>query len=70
MKFKYNCNFCKKEIRMNTKDIVKFIQNSIYDRQDIDDIVSFFDYPNYNLCGECARQEGFEIAMDFEGWEE
>ena len=55
---------------MNAKDIVKFIKNSIDDKQDMDNIVDFFDYPNYNLCGECARKEGFEMAMDFEGWEE
>lgn len=70
LKFKYNCNFCGKEVRMNTKDIIQFI-GSRYGTPDGDQLDEFFSGIgiNYNLCPECSRKEGFDVD-DFEGWED
>lgn len=70
LKFQYNCYHCGKEVRMNTRDIVDFIGTRYYEI-DRDDITSFFDKydKSYNLCPECAREEGFDVNS-FRGWED
>lgn len=68
--FKYRCTFCGKEVKMNTKDIIDFIGKR-YGVPDGDQLEEFFSGigKNYNLCPQCAREEGFEVD-DFEGWED
>jgi len=71
LRFQYKCAYCGKQVRMNHKDIIKFIGER-YGTPDGDQLEDFFDSygKSSNLCGKCARGEGFEKANDFEGWED
>ena len=70
LRFSYNCQFCGKKVKMNTNDIINFIGKN-YNTPDGDQLDEFFSTlgKQYNLCPECARNEGFDVE-DFEGWEE
>lgn len=70
LKFEYNCNFCGKKVKMNTRDIIQFI-GIRYGTPDGDQLEDFFTRygKQYNLCPRCARDEGFDVD-NFEGSEE
>ena len=67
LRFEYDCHFCGEHVEMGTGDIIEFI-GTRYGTTDEENLSSFFNphSKKYNLCPQCARDEGFDVD-DFMG---